>query len=425
MKVRIFSFMLAGIALLVSVQSLCAKDTDLQFKLRPGARGDVCLKCHVAFQEKIALPHVHTPLKMKDCSSCHNPHTSNHGSLLATDSKTVCAICHKSVIPEKARSVHKVVAEWGCLKCHDPHAAANKFNLVLEGRQLCFSCHKPLGEKIAKLKYRHNPVEKSCLLCHLPHASEKGPFLLKNEISALCLGCHRPDKPMFIKKHMGYPVESARCTGCHNPHGSDNPGLLLKNVHPPVAKRMCNQCHEAANSKDPLKRKKQGTALCRGCHSEMINRTFDKSRVHWALLGKEGCLGCHNPHASDYKSLIRKPMAQLCGDCHADTLRRIQKSASKHEPVADGRCTECHDPHSSNFLSLAKKNPGYELCAGCHDWSQHSTHPIGEKVRDPRNKNLTLGCTSCHRTHGNDNKKMLHQSTTTEMCLQCHEQLRR
>lgn len=425
MRIRGLSFLTAWMLLFAGAQCLFAAGTDEQFKLKPGARGNLCLKCHTPFKEKLARKYLHTPLKKNECTGCHNAHTSSHGKMLAVEPEKVCSACHPPMVSNKAKSVHKVVAEGGCMKCHDPHSAASRDNLLKEGKQLCFSCHKALGEKLAKTKVRHAPVEKDCLACHQAHSSDSGPFLLKKDVTQLCTGCHKTDKPQFLKRHMGYPVAASRCTGCHDPHGSDNNGLLLKNVHSPVSKRMCNQCHEESTSATPLKTKKEGLTLCRGCHNDMFNRTFDKNRIHWPVVGKSGCLGCHNPHASSDKGLLREPMGQLCGGCHADTMKSMQKNVSKHEPVADGRCTECHNPHSSNNLFLAKKAVDFDLCASCHDWSQHSTHPIGEKVRDPRNKNLSLGCGSCHHAHGTEFKKMLYYPTTTEMCLQCHENLKR
>ncbi|HEY3307060.1 MAG TPA: cytochrome c3 family protein [Desulfuromonadaceae bacterium] len=425
MRVLSSSLLLAGIMLIAGTELLLAAATEQDFKLKAGARGNICMKCHSAFQEKMARKFVHTPLKKNECTGCHSAHTSSHGKLLAQDPKKVCNLCHPPMVSTKAKSIHKVVADGDCMKCHDPHSAANKNNLIKEGKQLCFSCHKVLGERYSKVKYKHSPVEKDCLTCHLPHFSDKGESLLKDPVTQLCTGCHKTDKPIFIKKHMGYPVANSRCTGCHDPHGSDNSGLLLKNVHSPVSKRMCNQCHEEPNSATPLKTKKEGISLCRGCHNEMFNKTFDKNRVHWPVISKNGCLACHNPHASEDKALMRKPMVQLCGECHADTLKRLSGNISKHEPVIEGRCTDCHDPHSSNFMFMTKKSADFDLCAGCHDWGQHSTHPIGEKVRDPRNKNLSVGCESCHRAHGTQFKKMLNFATPTETCIQCHEQLRR
>jgi DmsE family decaheme c-type cytochrome len=402
-----------------------AQDTELKYKLKPGAAGKLCLQCHDAFKEKLTKPSIHTPLKKGECIGCHNPHASDHGKLLAADLINICATCHKTMIPADAKSVHKPVGEGTCTKCHDPHSAPAKFNLLKGGNDLCLECHKGMGETLAKIKFKHFPVTKGCLTCHDPHASTKSASLLKDSVPALCLGCHKPDKPNFAKAHMGYPVAGARCTGCHDPHGSDRNGILYNNVHKPVMSKMCAQCHEANNSATPLKTKKGGYELCRGCHSTLINGMFAKNRVHWPILGKEGCLSCHNPHAAKQKGLIKADLITTCGKCHQDTIRRQEKSLTKHEPIKDGKCISCHDPHASDNLFLFNQTSVIDLCGTCHDWQKHSTHPIGEKKRDPRNKNLYLQCLSCHRAHGTEYKHFIPYPTTSDLCTQCHEQFKR
>jgi predicted CXXCH cytochrome family protein len=397
---------------------------DPSFKLKPDAYSQNCLRCHSDFQEKLKKPFVHTPVK-KDCTGCHSPHASSHDKLLTAEVNKICSACHEDIVPEKALSVHKPVGSGECVKCHDPHSADHKNNLLSEGNALCFTCHKELGARVAKVKHKHHPVEKGCMTCHQPHASVNGTFLLKNKVNLLCLGCHKPDRPIFLKQHMGYPVTEADCTGCHDPHGSDLPGLLYNNVHRPVASRMCNQCHEEASSKTPLKIKRNGFELCRGCHAGLVNGALSKKRMHWPLMDNKGCLNCHNPHASSQKGLLKAPLNTLCGSCHQDTIKRQEKSVTKHEPVAAGLCTSCHDPHGSDSNLLFKQGNVIELCGNCHDWMKHATHPIGPKVADPRNKNATVQCLSCHRAHGTEFKNMMPFSTTTETCIQCHEQYRR
>jgi predicted CXXCH cytochrome family protein len=414
-----------GVVALLSLSlAAFAQDRTKVFKLKPGAYSDLCLKCHVQFKDKLKKAYIHTPLK-KDCTGCHNPHTSAHGKLLAEKTTSICYLCHQTVVPANAQSVHKPVADGNCMKCHDPHSADNKNNLLLAGNALCVSCHKKLGEAIAKVKYKHNPVGKGCTTCHLPHASAGERALLKDKVNVLCTGCHKTNRPIFLKQHMNYPVANANCTGCHDPHGSDQPGILYNNVHKPVASRMCNQCHDEPGSANPLRVKKEGYELCRGCHNTMMVDTLDKRQIHWPLLSKAGCLSCHNPHASPRKGLLKAEQIVLCGKCHADTLERQAKSKTKHEPVMKGMCTSCHDPHSSNAQFLAKKDSVIDLCGTCHDWMKHSTHPIGPKVADPRNKNLTLQCLSCHRSHGTGYKNMLPFPTTSELCVECHEKYRR
>ena len=153
-----------------------------KFKLKPDARGKLCLSCHDNFQEKLKNQFIHTPVKEGECSECHNPHAAPHGKLLDEDPNKICSKCHEGIVPKSPKSVHKVVIEGNCVKCHDPHASNNKSVLLKAGNELCFECHKNTGNAIAKAKFKHNPVEKGCTNCHDPHASNKAKNLLRNDL---------------------------------------------------------------------------------------------------------------------------------------------------------------------------------------------------------------------------------------------------
>ena len=75
-----------------------------QFKLKPGAQGKICLKCHTTFQKTLKSRAVHSPIKTGNCSDCHDPHTSSHKMLLSANITDLCSSCHKEVLPAKARS---------------------------------------------------------------------------------------------------------------------------------------------------------------------------------------------------------------------------------------------------------------------------------------------------------------------------------
>ncbi len=395
-----------------------------KFKLKAGASGAACLECHVDFQDLLKKPFVHSPVKARQCTDCHSPHASAFKKLLSAGPNASCGACH-DVVPGSAKSTHRPVVEGACLTCHDPHASGAKFNLLKPGNEMCALCHKDLVAAAAASKARHKPVEQGCTTCHAVHGSDKGPHLLKQAVPALCLGCHKTDKPIFAKQHVGYSVAKADCTSCHAPHGSGSRGMLQDTVHAPVAKGMCNQCHEAAGSPNQLKTKLAGVQLCRGCHNQKVNAIFDKGRIHSPVLRGAACLNCHSPHASSGKGLLRGGSLAVCGGCHPDTLRRQDVSVTKHQPIQVGDCTSCHDPHSGNgpFLFVGKNT--VDMCGTCHDWLKHSSHPMGEKAKDQRNRNLRVDCLSCHRAHGTEFKKMLLQATQSEMCVKCHQQYQR
>lgn len=421
---------LMGLIIIASVVPLHAKD---DFKLKSGAKGALCLECHQDFKETLKKRYVHTPVQIGECSGCHNPHTSSHDKLLDTESSKLCFNCHKKIIPDNPRSAHSMVLNGNCGKCHDPHASANKSVLLKAGNELCYDCHKDIGEKINQVRFRHRPVNEDCLSCHNPHASEKYASLLKNDATALCKTCHNPDRAVFTRQHMNYPVADSRCNSCHDSHGSNKAMLMYDDVHEPVAQKKCTECHAEPGSSQPLATRKNGIDLCRQCHSDMINATFSRNRIHWPLLDKEGCLNCHSAHAARQKKLLSGSVTDVCKKCHADTveLQEVSKKNPKNttlcEPVKKGNCISCHSPHSADYTLLTPTpSISMDVCGKCHEWKSHSTHPIGDKFVDPRNKNLITDCMSCHKACGTGNKpRMTHFETVTETCVQCHKELRR
>ena len=402
-----------------------------EFKLKLGAKGQICLKCHETFKKTLKSRFVHPLLKKGECIGCHVPHSSSHKSLLNEDRAKLCYNCHKEVLPENARSSHDVVVEGNCKTCHDSHGSNNRFILSKSGNELCLDCHKDMSADVRKVRFKHKSLEnrKGCLNCHDPHASAKSSFLLESQAPTLCLKCHKTDKASFAKKHMNYPVKNADCTSCHNPHGSNNRGIIFDVAHAAVTEGKCTECHQKPTS---LKTKKKTTQLCRECHKDMVDQTFNKNRVHWPLVDKVGCVNCHDPHATKEQKLLKGSIVNVCGRCHADTVE-LQEWSIKNpkndylcEPVKKGNCIACHSPHAAdNVLLITQKSVTNDLCGRCHDWETHSTHPIGAKIIDNRNKNLTVECLTCHQACGTGNKPaMLTFNTTYELCLQCHVERR-
>jgi predicted CXXCH cytochrome family protein len=191
-----------------------------------------------------------------------------------------------------------------------------------------------------------------------------------------------------------------------------------------VKAKMCGQCHPEPGKADSLEPKRAGVDLCRGCHASMVNETLGRNRIHWPVVDRIACLNCHRPHATRRPNLLAEDQKTLCGRCHPDAIERQDKSLTKHEPVNDGECTACHDPHAADPIALLSA-PVPEVCGNCHDWGKHSTHPMGEKVLDPRNKNLQVRCLSCHRSHGTPFKGFTHFDPKMDLCVQCHESFKR
>src|SRR3972149_2536231 len=226
------ALVLLAIVFTVAVSSSHAQE---KFRLKPGAKGKVCLTCHESFKEKLKLPFVHTPVRAGDCPDCHNPHTSSYGKLLASNVNRICLSCHDGIVPGKARSTHKVAAGGNCVKCPDPPRAPRQ----------------PGG---------------------------RGPSP----------PCHKPDAPAFGKAHMGYPVAKSDCSSCHDPHGASTQGILWGKPHQPVANKMCNQCHMDSSSPDALKTRKAGYDLCRGCPNTKMTEILVRKCIDWPGVDRTG-----------------------------------------------------------------------------------------------------------------------------------------
>ena len=419
---------LLGLSILAALPAYSAD----AFKLKPGARGATCIKCHENFKEILKRTYVHPLLKKGDCTGCHVPHTSSHKGLLIAATTKLCYNCHQDVLPAQRRSAHDDVVKGKCTICHASHGSDNRYILKQSGSELCFDCHQDMSAELSTLRFRHRSLDKGkgCLNCHNPHASTTSNFLLQREPPTLCIKCHEVKKLTFKRTHMDYPVAGSDCTECHNPHGSNKRGMVFDVAHADVVRRRCTVCHQKAPS---LETKQPPSQLCRECHKTMANQTFTKKRVHWPLVDSVSCLHCHGPHATKEQKLLKGPQVQVCGECHADTVE-LQEASKKNpkneklcEPVRTGNCTSCHSPHAADHvLLITEASISFDVCARCHQWETHSTHPIGEKFVDIRDKNLFVTCLSCHRACGTgNNPAMLTFSSTYELCIQCHVERRR
>jgi predicted CXXCH cytochrome family protein len=65
------------------------------------------------------------------------------------------------------------------------------------------------------------------------------------------------------------------------------------------------------------------------------------------------------------------------------------------------------------------KDGGNKTCSRCHETQGKFTHPIGEKVLDPRSGQM-VACVSCHNPMGTDFRYNLKLSGTKDLCIQCH-----
>ncbi len=373
----------------------------------------LCMECHSETKALTERESVHLPVKEGKCTACHNPHVSRHSGLLEDRDGRLCSRCHEPDKGFTGETVHEPVAEGKCLVCHDAHSSDYKGLLMDRGGRSCFKCHKE--EEILAKENVHPEVKRhNCTVCHDPHSSGSVGLLVKDRTS-LCSDCHYNPSNLSARA-CAYEAEGSDCVGCHSPHSSDRPALLKASLHKPFEEKNCAVCHGEDGTGKIVSR--TDTDLCTECHNSVM-ASFNRINSH-LIPGKDNlvCTNCHNPHASDVKHLMKDREERVCYSCHMDTKYYVANSNYTHPKL--NRCTTCHTSHGSdNQFFLAA---GGNTCstAECHPTQGTFTHPIGEKIIDPRSR-LPMTCSTCHNPMGSPEEFILRLEKDRELCIQCHQ----
>ncbi len=222
----------------------------------------LCLNCHEdKKQQLVGVSVKHRALEMdRTCLNCHDAHNSNIPKYLITEPMDLCLSCHDREYENPSNKVIMDIKKWleentdhhgpirlkDCSGCHDPHGSDNfrilrspypsKFYAAfsIENYNLCFSCHEKtivLDHETSKLtnfrngnvnlhfKHVNKPIKgRTCRACHETHASnfpkhirESVPFgawelpvnYQKTETGGSCTpGCHKLKKYDRVQKEI-------------------------------------------------------------------------------------------------------------------------------------------------------------------------------------------------------------------------------
>ena len=360
--------------------------------------GCVTSECH---QEVKQHTHLHGPLKVNACDSCHRlTDAEQHVFERAREGDQLCYLCHEFSLPESV-FVHEPLETDGCVACHEPHGGTGP--MLLRGRtytDLCSSCHE---EQLGTKQLLHGPASAgACGACHEPHTSTNR-MLLSEEGQALCLRCHISTAHQLETMHVVHAPAKGDCRICHDPHATDNPALLAEDA----------------------------VTLCTSCHSGIAHTVDLAPNQHAAVVTERACLNCHDPHASDYPRLLKKDTLTLCFECHDKVLERkqggqvaniklvLEGSDSLHGSAAEQNCVACHQIHGSEFSRLLQsdypagiytpfEDSTYSMCFTCHDRNLVSLRET-DTVTGFRN-----GTTNLHYLH-------VHRDQKGRSCRICHD----
>lgn len=211
-------------------------------------------------------------------------------------------------------------------------------------------------------------------------------------------------------------------------------------THVPYGTGECTLCHEKAKSgKGVGPAVKPVNKTCYFCHEDVQN-IMTSAKFRHATAG-ESCTSCHNPHNSEYKSLLVAPMPGLCTNCHV-AIRKQMGAKVKHDALTTpASCSACHSPHASNVEHVLLRLP-FDQCVDCHS---------KDDLKDGNGKVLTnfktflaanpvqhapvaqKDCSSCHETHGSDHTRLLIAPYPPEfyapfapgnyaLCFTCHDE---
>ncbi len=433
--------------------------------------GAKCLECHA---DKAKGKFVHSAIAT-GCLSCHEVRVNRDVTrikLITATPYKLCISCHADKNAADLKGTVHPPAVRDCLSCHDPHTSDNKNQLLkpLSGdknENLCLSCHTT-GLNVPPKGSRHAALDMGCDTCHVTHKTgEPGKaefdFHLTKSPPALCLDCHDPKDADLQKAHQNQPFATADCTSCHDPHQSASPKLMQKFMHPPFADKTCEICHAPAKDGKVVLTQTDVKSLCVSCHDEKAKQIADAKVPHPGAMGD--CTDCHSPHASRQPGLPKTNGVQICLACHSDQAEQGKK-AFLHQPAFKQACGICHEPHGGNNAKLLRVQ-GNGLCLECHgpdsapqkvegqhiltifagkvelpeDYYQKNKvpilplryglghpveyHPVSD-VMDPANVNKVktqLSCLTCHQPHSSAQPDLLvnDQQNNMAFCDTCHK----
>ena len=430
-----------------------------------------CLECH---DDKTKGKAVHSAMSL-GCLSCHEIRVNKeatHVKLITATPSGLCLTCHADKKASDIKGTVHPPAVRDCLSCHDPHSSPNKNQLLKpasgdEKENLCLGCHQ-VGLHVSDKGSRHAALDAGCDTCHLTHKTGPEPtpenkFHLTKAVPALCIDCHDTKDADLQKAHNGQPFATANCLECHNPHQSDSPKLMATFQHVPFQGNGCDTCHAPAKDGKVVLTQTDVKSLCVTCHDDKAKEIDSAKIPHPGAAGD--CTDCHSPHASNQPGLPKTDSVSICLGCHTD-MDDLRKKAVHHQPVFGQGCATCHTPHGGTNDHLLRAQ-GNALCLECHgpdsvpqkDEANHlltifngavrlpddyykknqvpllplryglghpvEYHPVSD-VMDPTDQSKVktrLSCLSCHQPHASAQADLLvkDQENNMAFCDNCHK----
>jgi predicted CXXCH cytochrome family protein len=247
-------------------------------------------------------------------------------------------------------------------------------------------------------------LKENSLSTRLAEGSKGGLFLLLGILAALVLRVSK-FSAVDSTEHPYVETRDLKPETCLKCHPTKNQG---KFVHTAVGMG-CESCHQTASvdNKTTITLIATGGDLCARCHDA------NKDPVQHEPFKTGQCLVCHDPHTSEYKAQTRAPVNTLCFSCHGQNPPNVNVNTETKLVTTLG------DQRMS--LEAYRQAPKLKL-----DPSGTSGHPVmGHPLtgKDPRSKDGTLSCLSCHNPHSSALPELMPAGVKSQMdlCSECHK----
>jgi predicted CXXCH cytochrome family protein len=302
----------------------------------------------------------------------------------------------------------------------------------------CLECHSDMVPETTKASV-HNPfLLEDCTTCHTPHGKEvvervyavgwkryqrirtmlewlPFEFVIDTFDSAVGIDESGPGGELLSEETSRVVEVESELTQdkrdlCWTCHGDMGPLMQADFRHAPFDKGYCTNCHDPHASDFRVLLKQKEEDLCPSCHP--IGFELARDQLHPPFEGRY-CTNCHDPHASDYYGILLADQRDLCFRCHP-SVGPLSLKAVQHAPFLNADCTSCHEPHGSEYRPLLITSQP-TLCYLCHpgienDFARPSAHPVDS---------IELDCGDCHDPHGADYRYLL-TAEDNRFCYQCH-----
>ncbi len=174
---------------------------------------------------------------------------------------------------------------------------------------------------------------------------------------------------------------------------------------------------------------------CKACHSPIVDGFATNSHGKSAkFMDGERSASCETCHANSEKhvktgkkedivspaKMSPKDINSSCLQCHSQDKHTFGWAGGEHDRK-DMSCLSCHSQHhSKSEEKLLASFTTEETCLRCHTDVRKAMHQRSTHLFRTEQRNMKVGCTSCHNPHGGEGKKMLVAETVNNPCYACH-----